>query len=110
MKDTVELPDGSGVFITSMPLPKDHWLYKEDPNPPPMLLRCGTKDPKRRELEAAIRAGVRYALKAATDNGSEEDYDPDAVVINAVIGILGYYTPDGTQNTSEAYPTGNGDT
>lgn len=108
MADSVELPDGSGVSVGSFPLPKDHWIYTEGSNVPPMMLRCGTADPKRKELEQAIREGVKYALKASTMNGKDDDYDPDAVVQNAIVGIIGYFTPDGTDQTSDVQVIGAG--
>tara|TARA_B100000929_G_scaffold290199_1_gene283017 strand:- start:845 stop:1180 length:336 start_codon:yes stop_codon:yes gene_type:complete len=108
MNDATELPDGSGFFTGSFPLPKDHWIYAEGSNVPPMLLRCGTADPRRAELEQAIREGVRYALKASTMNGQDDDYDPDAVVQNAIVGIIGYFTPDGTDQTSDVKVVGPG--
>jgi hypothetical protein len=95
------LPDESSAFVTASPLPSDHWLYKANDNPPPMLMQCGTAHPDRKALETAIRAGVRYAMKASTDHGRDNDIDPDALVNNCIIGILGYFTPDGTQATSD---------
>lgn len=100
--DTTVLPDGSAFATGSMPLPKDHWIYKET-GEPPTLLRCGTDDPKRKELKKAIQEGVQYAIKGASANGSLEDMDPDAIVQNAVVGIIGYNTPDGTDLSSDLY-------
>lgn len=100
MDSPQELPDGSGFFTGSLPLPEDHWLYREGDNVPPMTLQCGTDNPHRKDLEEAIRAGVRYALRCATMNGCDNDFDPDAVVQQTVVGTLGYFTPDGTLNTS----------
>ena len=84
----------------TLPLPKDHWLFKPDRERPPAYWRTGTKDPMRRRLEKAIRAGAQYGIRAATDNGRIDDYDPDAMVQNIIIGMLGYWTPDGTRRTS----------
>lgn len=99
MNDTTKLPDGSAFFTASMPLPEDHWLYEEKDNIPPMVLQCGTENPYREKMVRAIREGVRYAIRTATMNGQDNDFDPDALVQQAVIGIAGYYTPDGTLNT-----------
>lgn len=100
MNDNFELPDGSSFFTGSSPLPNDHWLYVEGDNNPPMLLHCGTDNPYRKKIEEAVRAGVRYALRVSTMNGQDKDFDPDAVVQNAIVGVVGYFTPDGTPNTS----------
>ena len=91
----VRLPDGSGVALGSLPLPDDHWLYEEGVDEPPMPFRMGTSDPRRKEWEKKIRAAARYAVRAATMNGRESDFDPDALVQNMIIGMLGYHTPDG---------------
>lgn len=88
------LPDGSAFGIMSWPLPKDHWIYEETGEPPTPFLR-GTDDSERREWTEKVRAAGRYAVKAATMNGKEPDFDPDALVKNLVIGMLGYHTSDG---------------
>ena len=86
------LPDGSGFGILSLPLPKDHWLYAEreyeesviEPNdlPAPILTHSF-----RRQVIAAIR----YAVRASTNCGKEENFDPDAMVRNAVYALCGPY-------------------
>ena len=86
------LPDGSGFGILSLPLPKDHWIYKEreyedgaiEPNdlPVPILTHSF-----RRQVIAAIR----YAVRSATNCGKEDDFDPDALVQNAVYALCGPY-------------------
>jgi len=78
-----------------MPLPKDHWLYAEGYNVPPMTIRVGTDDPRRGDMEDAIREAGRYALRCATMNGKDNDFDPDALLRNLIVGMLGYWTPDG---------------
>lgn len=89
------LPDGSGFATMSMPLPKDHWLYGDGANAPPMPFRMGTGDPRRVDFSRAIQTAARYAIRAATMNGKETDFDPDAMVQNFVVAMLGYYTRDG---------------
>jgi hypothetical protein len=78
----VRLPDGSGAFVASWPLPKTHWLYAEGRNepPPPVIPRHYADD---------VRAAARYAIRASTMNGKEADFDPDAMVQNVVVGLLG---------------------
>lgn len=89
------LPDGHGFATASFPLPKDHWIYKDDGyEPPPMPLRMGTDHPKRVEMQKKIAAAARYAVRAATMRGQEMDFDPDALVQCMIVGLLGYHTPD----------------
>ena len=88
----------------SLPLPKDHWLTKPGCNEPPAPFRLGTAEdgsnilPRiktREEFAQKIREATRYAVRASTMNGKVDDFDPDAVVQNMVVGMLGYWTPDG---------------
>lgn len=94
------LPDGSGFATMSMPLPKDHWLTKEGYNEPPMPFRIGSGDSLKMGMDRqmwaeALRDAARYAIRAATMNGKIEDFDPDAMVQNFVVGCLGYWTTTG---------------
>lgn len=91
----VRLPDGSGCFVASFPLRKSHWIYAEGDNDPPMPMRIGV-GPERAALEAQIRSAAKYAIRAATMKGTEMDFDPDAMVQNMIIGLLGYCTHDGS--------------
>lgn len=94
--------DGHGCMTASFPLPANHWLTKDGYNDPPMPLKCGTEQSivvagepwDRNRLADAVRAAGRYAVRASTMNGKEEDFDPDAMVQNFVTGLLGYYTPN----------------
>jgi len=89
------LPDGSGFATASLPLPGDHWLTRKGNNlAPPMPLRLGTDHPEHKRMVQAIWAAAKYALRASTANG-KEDYDPDAVCQNMVVGLIGYHTSDG---------------
>jgi len=100
------LPDGTGAAVLSMPLPADHWLTERGYNVPPMVFRKGTDDPERQEWAEKIRAAGRYAVRCATINGTENDFDPDALVQNLVVGMLGYWTPDGLSKEADANPPG----
>lgn len=90
----------SGYAVLSLELPKDHWLYEQDENgfaPPgelPMLV--GGKTMVREYMDQIIRKAARYGIKAATMDGREDDFDPDAMVRNIQNGCFGYFTPDGT--------------
>lgn len=86
------LPDGSAFALASFPLPASHWLYAEREYAP------GAEEPK--ELPApilthtqrdAVVAAVRYAVRGATMCGKEQDFDPDALVQNAVYALCGPY-------------------
>lgn len=87
------LPDGSAFAVASFPLPSDHWLYAKREYEP------GAEEPK--ELPApilthqqreAVVAAIRYAVRGATMCGKEPDFDPDALVQNAVYALCGPYT------------------
>ena len=85
------LPDGSAFAIASFPLPANHWLYA------PREYRDGEEDPI--ELPSPIlshqahgdvvRAAIRYAVRGATMCGKEPDFDPDALVQNAMYALCG---------------------
>ena len=86
------LPDGSAFATASYPLPKNHWLYA------PREYESGAEEPK--ELphpilthahSAEVVAAVRYAIRGATMCGKEKDFDPDALVQNAVYALCGPY-------------------
>lgn len=89
-----ELPDGSGFFVASLPLPKHHWLYAP---------RCKEWDAERdttadtphpiltHEQRDAVVAAMRYAIRGATMCGQEQEFDPDALVRNAVYALCGPY-------------------
>ena len=92
------LPDGSGFFTASMPLPADHWLTAApsgDYEPPPMKLRMAA-GPARDAMAELLREAARQAIRASTLNGAEPDFDPDALVQNLVVSLLGYWSEDGT--------------
>lgn len=80
------LPDGSAFAVFSMPLPNDHWLLAPavegwdadrdcSPDTPHPIL-----DDSHRE---AVKQALRWAIRGATANGTEPDFDPDALVLNA---------------------------
>jgi hypothetical protein len=94
MNDFPILPDGSSFFTASLPLPTDHWLYAKHRNIPPMPLRLGTSHPQRQLMNEAVRKAARYAVRSATMNGADNDFDPDALVQNMIVGLLGYHTAD----------------
>lgn len=112
IEEMQRLPDGSGFAIMSMPLPKDHWsvVNPEASNEPPMRLRCGetgglivirngeTLTFTRQQMAELIREAGRYAYRCATMNGKDTDIDPDALLQNLVVGMIGYWTDSGLSN------------
>lgn len=121
------LPDGSGFALMSMPLPKTHWIYKGDRtesygvfNTPPMPFQMGREDQaifackregapmpdimSREVVAEKIRRAGRYAIRASTMNGSDMDFDPDAMLQNLVVGMLGYWTETGLSSDEWANP------
>lgn len=118
------LPDGSGFAIMPMPLPKDHWSTQksDDYEPPPMKFRMGTREHavvaifpnagypdrmqhlEREQMAAIIRAAGKYAYRACTMQGRATDIDPDALLQNLVVAMLGYWTADGRSSDDWANP------
>ncbi|MCI0393275.1 MAG: DUF1778 domain-containing protein [Acidobacteria bacterium] len=106
IEEVTLLPDGHGFAMMSMPLPADHWLTQPDEfNVPPMPIRMGTDHPDRERFAEALTGAGRYAVRCATMNGKEMDFDPDALIKNLVVGMLGYHTPDGLSRDEWADPT-----
>lgn len=100
------LPDGSAFAIASFPLPANHWLYA------PREYRDGEEDPI--ELPSPIlshqahgdvvRAAIRYAVRGATMCGKEPDFDPDALVQNAIYALCGPFGGAALQSAQPAVP------
>ena len=98
------LPDGSGFATMTLPLPENHWLYDERHDAPPMPFRMGLNDPRRQTLNEMVRGAAQWAIRASTMNGKEMDFDPDAMVKNLVVAMLGYHTQDGLSGESWSDP------
>lgn len=90
--DVTVLPDGSAFAVGSFPLPKDHWLYAprqympghdEPVELPTPVLTHADRD--------RVVAAIRYAVRGATMCGTDPDFDPDALVQNAVYALCGPY-------------------
>ena len=98
------LPDGSAFEVLTLPLPDDHWLFAQPESgceEPPAPMRMGTDDPRRSEMKKMLQQAGRYAIRGATSNGELDDFDPDALIQNLVIGMLGYNTPDGLSHAGD---------
>lgn len=89
------LDDDSTFAVLSIDLPADHWLYAQQDDRPPMGMRLGTRHPEREDLRKRITEAGRYAIRTATMNGSLTDFDPDALIQQLVVGLIGYHTEDG---------------
>lgn len=85
----------------SLSLPKDHWVYQSNMRPP-MPLRMGA-GPAREAMNEKVREAAKYAIRASTMNGKEDDFDPDAMVQNFIVGLLGYHTKDGLDSDDARY-------
>ena len=89
------LPDGSAFGVMSFPLPADHWLYREREYATPESTE--TVDlprpfvPRTVENLELIRLAAQWAIRAATNCGKENDFDPDAMVQCFVYATLGPY-------------------
>jgi hypothetical protein len=91
-----KLPDGSAFGLLSLLLPEDHWIYAP---------QCAEWDDARDEsadtpqpiltnqLRDHVVAAVRYAVRASTMCGKSPDFDPDALVQNAVYALCGPCSP-----------------
>lgn len=93
------LPDGSGFATMSMPLPVTHWIYTKGADgyglPPPMPFRMGGSHHLRLQWSEKVREAAKYAIRGATMHGQENDFDPDALLQNLIVGLFGYHTADG---------------
>lgn len=85
--------------VMSIPLPKDHWIYQTDDGEfggePPMPMRMGISNPERKKMSDMLRDAGRYAVRASTRCGKDMDFDPDSLILNLTVGMLGYWTEDG---------------
>ena len=122
------LPDGSGFATISLPLKDTHWIYGkelgDEYDAPPMPFRMGTGDlaslliqshhnpnmpfhigppirMTKEDFAAKIREAGRYAVRSATMKGKDMDFDPDALVQNLIVGMLGYWTDNGLTSTGD---------
>lgn len=92
--NTPILPDGSSFFTASYPLPSDHWLYAPPTEGWDSERDCSPELPRpilTHDQRQQVIAAVRYAIRAATMNGQQENFDPDALVQNVVVALCGFY-------------------
>ena len=101
-----EIVNGEGETVhafgtASYELPKNHWIYQSNMKPP-MPLRMG-KGPAREAMAEKVREAAKYAIRGATMNGRDDSFDPDAMVQNFIVGLLGYWTEDGLDRDGPRY-------
>ena len=98
------LPDGSAFGVMSYPLPKTHWIFAEreyaDGQHEPIELGNPILT---HELGDSVVSAVRYAIRGATNCGKEMDFDPDALVQNAVYALCGPYRKSPSQTDDAAW-------
>lgn len=97
MEKITVLPDGSAFSVLSLPLPADHWMYTPQCEAWDAARDCSADTPLPilgQSQREAVRAAVRWAIRGATYNGTEMDFDPDALVLNAEYALCGPYLPE----------------
>jgi hypothetical protein len=70
-------------------LADDHWLTQPGDNVPPAPVLKATSDKKRAELVTAIREAGMFALRTVSENGRVAAFDPDALLQNLALALLG---------------------
>jgi hypothetical protein len=86
----VALPDGSGFAVVSFPLPADHWSKDQgDLVPPASIARLAGSASEREWWRKRITDAGRYAFRCASFKGRTADIDPDALIMQLVVGLIG---------------------
>lgn len=86
-----ELRDEDGNVIhacatASFPLPGDHWIYKE-PVEPEVFLELPDKE--RANVEQKTQDALKYAIQVCTNQGKDNDFDPDAMLMKFRTTLFG---------------------
>ncbi len=100
------LPDGSAFATASWPLPSDHWLYaprSEWDSTRDEYVECPHPILTHAQRES-VTAAIRYAVRGATMCGKEADFDPDALVQNAVYALCGPFGKIAAPAPAQAVP------
>lgn len=74
----------------SMSLPSDHWIYEPEEDGPPAIKV--SDEAKKDQLRKVVAKAARNAIRAATMSGKEPDFDPDALVQNLLVQMIGPYS------------------
>jgi hypothetical protein len=70
-------------------LADDHWLTQPGDNVPPAPVLKAASDKKRAELVTAIREAGMFALRTVSENGRVAAFDPDALLQNLALALMG---------------------
>lgn len=88
----VVLPDGSAFGVMSMPLPKNHWIYAPQCQEWDNERDCSADLPKPivgNTLREHVKIAAKWAIRGATMNGTEPNWDPDALMLNFAYALCG---------------------
>lgn len=66
-----------------------HWLTQPGDDVAPAPVLKASTDKKRAELVTAIREAGMYALRTVSENGRTAAFDPDALLQNLVVALMG---------------------
>jgi hypothetical protein len=69
-----------GMSVKGQLMRSDHWVMRPGENPPIPVPKHITRE--------AVVAAARRAIRCATSNGTELDFDPDALVIELCNGLF----------------------
>ena len=72
--------------VGSFPLPKDHWIYAEPVEPEPFLEFS-------RDIQEKLKEALRYTIQMCTVNGTDMDFDPDAMWLTFRETLFEEYQP-----------------
>jgi len=68
----------------------DHWVMQPGDNiSPPALAQCHSMRFSRALTRDELRRAARFAIRAATSNGTILDFDPDALIQNLEYALFG---------------------
>lgn len=76
LESFMDYGNGEGGCVVSFPLPKDHWIFSEQDNKPPIQPESW----ENKSIREYVRAAARYAIRASIPHGVDPDFDPDAMV------------------------------
>ncbi len=70
-------------------MPEDHWVMQPGENVPPSPVFYGVPAERAFIIRRCIREAGRYAIRAATGNGTILDFDPDAMLQEFELAMCG---------------------
>ena len=86
--------DMSGIAVAPRDpktlMPPDHWVMRAGDNIRPVpIFTVGTPGTNRQAVRAALVDAARFAIRGATANGTILDFDPNAMVANFLLAVIG---------------------